>query len=253
MHPGIVGAAASAVGVDADVQAHFDRASTTDEALKTDLDNLIVGLKDDGIWTKLDVLCVAHDNQSDSLLNLRGTGNGPDSTLTGTPTFTTNYGFTVSSAAYVDTNQAENAGTTYLQYDANYMCYVQSTEAAGNAFYGCGSAFQTRMSDGFNQEGFTITIEGGGNTPVGGGGGGGVGIGSVVAIADRRFRHNDTELANTTSTAYTLLATNFTAYSFSGTHDISMWGLGGGLTAIEMGDYENRLRTYAQARGFDVF
>lgn len=57
---------------DPDARAHFARMQSNDQTLKGDIDWLIRGLKTDGLWAKLDVLCVIHDNEADSLLNLKG-------------------------------------------------------------------------------------------------------------------------------------------------------------------------------------
>lgn len=57
---------------DLDARAHFARMSSNDQTLKRDLDWLIRGLKGAGLWAKLDVVCVIHDNEADSLLNLKG-------------------------------------------------------------------------------------------------------------------------------------------------------------------------------------
>lgn len=74
-----------------ETQRHVARLSVRNSDHIEDLDILIRGLVDAGIWARLAVLCVAGPNSADSLLDLKGT---QDSALVGAPAFAADAGFT---------------------------------------------------------------------------------------------------------------------------------------------------------------
>lgn len=87
------GDATFGAGYDADASALFARmTSAPDETRKGHIDTLILALKAAGVWSKMDVLYIlaAHDAQA-ARLDWKGTY---DATANGTPTFTTDRGYT---------------------------------------------------------------------------------------------------------------------------------------------------------------
>jgi hypothetical protein len=105
---GIVGSSIVQFAFDADYQAVLDYATTQGYTLPSEsqqlLQNqLVVDLKDGGVWSKLDTFAVfATDGDSDFALIdwIRLT----DYTAVNSPTFTTDEGFTGGLTAYIDTN-----------------------------------------------------------------------------------------------------------------------------------------------------
>jgi hypothetical protein len=247
---------------DEDAQTHFDLLSGTfDAQLRHDLNELIVGLKTDSLWTKIDVLCVAHNDETDTLRNIRGVANGADTIKAGSPTFAANQGFTMSNENNLDTQESETSATLYGQYDGHAFVYVNTHVGAGSVktMIGlkAGQCFiyvdETQTPDDLvmymQNKGRTFS----GDNPVGF-----FGM-AATAIDQHDFRYNDTTDASVASQAYTIEASNDinVGQSAGGAQDcdeeIACWGFGGGLTAAELALYEDRIRTYAQRRGFDVY
>ena len=86
---------------DPDAQAHFSRLTTQDEAFLNALNDLIVGLKADGVWSRLQAIAVWHPRGDEMLLNLKGATAGDfdyrstiDQSLT-TPVYTSQKGLEV--------------------------------------------------------------------------------------------------------------------------------------------------------------
>jgi hypothetical protein len=111
-------------GFDADYQAVLDYATTQGYTLpssgqQTLQNQLVVDLKDGGIWSKLDTFAVfATDGDSDfALIDWKRLS---DYTAINSPTFTSNEGFTGNgTSSYIDTNWDPNTqGVNYTQNDA---------------------------------------------------------------------------------------------------------------------------------------
>lgn len=85
-----------------ETQRHVRGLSNRDDELIGHLDLLIRGLHDEGLWDKISILCVAHLNSADSLLDLKG---NQDSILVGSPSFIADQGFTVSAGPNVISTQ----------------------------------------------------------------------------------------------------------------------------------------------------
>jgi hypothetical protein len=111
-------------GFDADYQAVLNYATTQGYTLpssgqQTLQNQLVVDLKDGGIWSKLDTFGVfATDGDSDfALIDWKRLS---DYTAVNSPTFTTNEGFTGNgTSSYIDTNWNPNTqGVNYTQNDA---------------------------------------------------------------------------------------------------------------------------------------
>lgn len=128
--------------IDNDAKTFFNRLSApslADGDYLTAINNLIISLKSEGIWTGIDVLCLAAPAEADSLLNLTGTDYS--GSKVGTPTFTAKQGFTCSNAGsdYIDSNYIpETGGQNWTQDDHFCMSYFLgnfSGQALGTAFY----------------------------------------------------------------------------------------------------------------------
>jgi hypothetical protein len=88
---------------------------TVSAGRKTLIDNLIVGLKADGIWTKLDRLWVfAAENTKSALIDLIALA---QATETSAPTFAVDVGYTVDGTKIVDFNYNPGVGTWHFTQD----------------------------------------------------------------------------------------------------------------------------------------
>jgi hypothetical protein len=137
------------VSFDADYQAVLDYATTQAYTLPSsgqqDLQNqLVVDLKDAGVWSKLDIFYVfATDGDSDfASINWKDP-NSFEITEVNSPTFTTNKGFeSDGTSAYLDTNwNLANDSVNYQQDDAGIFLGLTeqiSTNQSNNRYTGVG-------------------------------------------------------------------------------------------------------------------
>jgi hypothetical protein len=97
------------------------------------VDTLIVGLKTDGVWTKLDRLwLLAAQNTTCALVDIVALATG---TAVNSPTFTADRGYTGNGAnMYIDTNFNPTSGTP--KYSQNSACFFAWNNTAG-ADVGC--------------------------------------------------------------------------------------------------------------------
>ncbi len=104
------------------VAAVIANGGTVSGARQTLVNTLIVGLKADGTWSKLDRLwLLAAENEPSALTDLVVTALA---VVVNSPTFTTDLGYTSGAeGTYVDTNFAENAGTNYVLNDAHFSAW----------------------------------------------------------------------------------------------------------------------------------
>jgi len=118
----VIAGAAGKRNFDLDALIHLARLTAPSRRLEDALNALIIGLKADDIWAKLDMLCVQHDSQVDSLLDLRG---NQDSTTISSPTWSA-AGWAISTAGYLDTQIAYNAASYANVGDNHLMVYTSS-------------------------------------------------------------------------------------------------------------------------------
>jgi hypothetical protein len=125
-------ASSGGVAFDADYQAVLDYATTQGYTLPSDsqqlLQNqLVVDLKDGGVWSKLDTFAVfATDGNSDfALIDWKRL---TQYTAVNSPTFTTDGGFTGNgTSSYIDTNFNPTIGTNnYIKDDAGRFFWVDN-------------------------------------------------------------------------------------------------------------------------------
>lgn len=133
-------------GFDADYQAVLDYATTQTYTLPSEsqqaLQNqLVVDLKDAGVWSKLDLLYVfATDGDREyAAINWKDP-NSHEITEVNSPTFTTNEGFAQSGTASLDTSFViDTNGTNYTRDHAGLFCAfptLSSTSLSNNSPFG---------------------------------------------------------------------------------------------------------------------
>lgn len=130
---------------DPDVLAHWARMTSADTDQKNDIANLILGLKDDGVWDLVEMLCVVHDNEADSLLDI--TGNDNDSFKYGSPSFTADRGFTTSTGNLPGSSIDGWTGV-FLEDDNSFYYYRRTAVTTGGSRMIAGAHNYNSWSDG---------------------------------------------------------------------------------------------------------
>jgi len=255
------------IGEDIDVLNHWGRMTSTDSALKFDISILIKRLKSFNLWDKIGILCVVHDNSVDSLLNLKGVSTGaPDSSTIGSPSFVTDRGFTCAGASdVVDLGVTESSAALVSINNEHVMCYTRTpptntTQAALRAFeigipnHALGFIrYQstTTSTHSIQDRDISVVVAGVSDQK------GFFGV-SIESSSNRHAVINDTTASTSVDITATKLITDITTRLIGGdnsgeTTQYTAWGSGGKLTTTELGDYENIVRLYMQARGADVY
>ena len=100
-------------------------------ARKTVIDNLIVALKNAGVWTTLDMLyvCAAHDAQAG---RINWINPASVATATSSPTFTTDRGYIGTASGYLATGVNWSALTKFTQNSAHLGAWIQNDATVGN-------------------------------------------------------------------------------------------------------------------------
>lgn len=120
-----------AVDTDSDVQAWLNTVrplhGTPSSARQTLLHNLVVGLKADGVWSKLDRLWVfAQEMQSGALVDFIGRSRA---TPVNAPAFALDRGFTGNgSTSYIDSNWNPTSGPNYALNNAHISVWTALTD-----------------------------------------------------------------------------------------------------------------------------
>lgn len=250
----------------AETSAHISRLTGVDlddYNLYNALDNLIVGLKNDGIWDKVDHLAVAHYSGVNALLNLKGTSAGaPDATKVGASQYNARIGyrFDYSDSNYADLGVTESAATLYGQHNGHAFVYlnflndISWTVALGMGWRSTADESKVYIHPDYVQCGIQGVLAGGRINqafPKGF-------IGqSINASNERIVRLNDSSQTVTTDFTYTLDNTNTMkvgtaalASTTKGTDaGFAAWGYGAGLTSAELGLYQDHIQAFAVRRG----
>ena len=250
---------------DADTIAHLARLSTYDTALADALDALIVGMKLDGLWTKIHAICVQHYAQSDSLLDLKGVQDSVNragsswSTLGWT--VGANYGECIDTQMVPSTSGLINVNDNHLMIYTNnawpavYSYWAGSGTTTTNYIGGMGDGTSSPMqykyfgdswqdieSPLISQDGLSGFLLGSllsGNSAIR--------FGSVEATA------TDTSITSSDSTVSIYIGDNNSPYPGPAVGvRIAGWSAGGGLTATERANYYSRVETYMTTMGWNA-
>lgn len=247
--------------------AHFARMASDNYELRNAINELIVGLIADGVWNKLDVICVVADNAGDSLLDLKG---AYDAANVNGCAYVANNGFTSSDigSSYINTNYTPG-GSTQAQSASNSFWIYQRTLPVTESQCGAYASSNTGVLA-VQLQRYAAGIQEGGATYYGGGPSGMVAEtpgrspgfcgGSRTATDSLETRVDD--YANTTSgssvTGLPALNLYIGARNSSSVTDlytdnqIAGWGAGGGLTSTELANLRARIQAYMVARGAAV-
>jgi hypothetical protein len=239
---------------------------TVSAGRKTTVNNLITGLKTDGVWTKLDRLwLLAGENSQSALTDLKGL---VLAIANGSPTFVTDRGYTgtdSSTTIYIDSGfNPSTAGGNYTQNSAHLSAWSNSDVASGspggviiggdgsgglpasNIYpkYADGNAY-FRINDASNSAGTTKATSTGHYiaSRTGAALSGGYVNGSSFATL------NQASGALVNVPIAILGDNNPTAHGSGCGHQATMASIGGGLSATDASNFYNRLRTYMTAVG----
>jgi len=256
---------------DIDARPHFARLSNVDLKLKKDINNLIVKLKTDGVWTKLDDLYVIHKNKADSLLGLKGF---KDSVAVDAGTSTVTYNAALGlntnnngsgNIAYINT-QIKDTGIENMSLDNMSQFFYRTarvnlavgvlgamgawTTVSGNILsIQIASDIQSAMLAGQDTTVSPVLATSAG----------------VGFYGGTRTANNAVELRHDAETVTDALLSdagpadadifvgglnlNGLPLQSVGSQDFAAWGVGGGLTSIELSNLRDAIQTYMTARG----
>lgn len=206
------------------------------------VDNLIKGLKTDGIWTKLDRLwLLAAENQKSALIDLVGRSTA---TLVSVPPFTPDLGYTCDSAvAYVDTGFVPATHGVNYTLNAAHVSVWSLTSAQSGQY--TGNAGQTNIFTAYPDGNTYIRINNnaGGAGPNSNGSGFFLGV-RTSASAVTGYRNGGVII----NTGDGTLALDTGTWSLLD-RQIAATSLGGTMSGADSTNYYNRLRTYMTAVG----
>lgn len=226
---------------------------------------LINGLVADGIWSKLDVLRIyATQNTTTALLNLCSANY--TGTAFGSPTFTVDSGYTgvdLSAAVYIDSGfNPSTAGGQYTQNAAHLSAWITDNTGATQPAFGyanAGSANVAYVWSRFTTDNLAYNrinstgAAGDGQTP---GAFTGHFIGNRSASTAHQQYRNGSSIGADIKASNSLNNLNFYELGINnnGTADgagnkYAMISIGSSLTATEVTNFYNRLRTYMTAVG----
>jgi hypothetical protein len=255
-------AAFGGTGYDPDAQAYFAAMSVQPDATRKGLINdYIVGLKTDGVWSLLDLvyLLASHDSQAAGLNAKTPASNVI--TVNGTCTFTTDGGYTSNgTTGYLDTNfNPATAGGNWTQNSASLFSWVNATTSDtasttqatwGNTVAGAyilplrtSGTFRT-MLNGTGAQTFTAVL----TTRLGSRAASRQG----AAVTDGQVNGAAFGTTNATaSQAPTSENANLLRFgaSYNGNDRVALATLGGGLTGTQMTALHNRSSTFLTAIG----
>jgi len=252
-----------AITYDVDAQAYFNQLTVQpSSAFKLAINNLVIQLKADGNWTKLDRLWIhATEIQQHARVSLVN----PTSTQItegNSPTFTANQGYTGNGTSmFLNTNWRLSDGVNFLQNDASWGLYCRTNLAAATYEAGVsvpttsnGSTMNTRWTDGV----FYANINGGGFTQA-------TVANSLGLFAVRRTSStaclsykNGTQVDSRSLTSVSRPATNLFILALNTgvgpssftSKQISLTFSGSG--SINQSTFYNAIQTFATTRGFNV-
>jgi hypothetical protein len=247
---------------DTDATAYFAAMTSQPTNVRKGLINdLFVGLKADSVYSKLDFLhlIASHDAQAATLNAINPAT--ATITLSGTPTFTTDLGYTTDgSTNFLNTNRANNGGTNYTQNSASFGIYVNNSPASANpsmagAFSGAVGTTINPFSAGSTStwrcncaSASTITAGGSPNN--------GNGLSAAVrnSSSDMRGYRNGSQVGSTSAAASTALTADTFKYGAITTvatrgARFALGFAGAALSATDNANLYTRLLTFLTAIG----
>lgn len=255
----IVSSASGCGSLDSATTALVARMTSTPNCARQNvINNLIVSLKTAGVWAKLDALYLfaAHDSQA-ALLNW--TSASYNATLTNSPTFATDRGFTGNgSNAYITTNFNPTTAVSpkFIQNSAHISTWSR-TAGTSSAYDFGGDNASSRVrglirsasnNSSYQLNSFTLSSTTGGIVTDG--------TGQFLINRDtstnQTWYRNGSSVASATAGATSVLSETFVflrnASSYS-SRELAFGSIGSSLTSTEITDFYTALQTYMTAVG----
>lgn len=217
---------------------------TISSGRRTLVDDLIIGLKTDGIWAKFDRLWIfAAENSQSALIDLVALSTA---TPASSPTFTTDRGYTCNGTAIVNTGFIPNThGVQYTLNTAHVSAWSLTSGTSGQFTVNSG---QTNMFLRYADGNWYVRI----NNNSGGAAANSDGSGFFLGVrtagsgsgAIMGYR-NGVNIVNTTDGTVALDGAQLSVMD----RDISAVSVGGTMNATDSTNYYNRMRTYMTAVG----
>jgi len=246
-------------GYDSDAAYHFSRMSSSDMTLRGVINDLIVGLKTDELWSKVKALCPVCDNPSDSLLDIKGAHDAININSCG---FIADRGFTVTPTGgkYIDSNFIANilARTSHCLF-----AYIRTVPSNYSYILGAGYSTTDQISIQNDTTGGKVRYFGDiWGTPSepnlypapGFIGGARINDVELLRINDVESSYTKPSPSGAALTINTIYVGNFNGFTplIPDGVQFACWGFAEGLTSTELSNLRNRIQTYMVARGAAV-
>jgi len=233
--------------------------TTPSDARKLLIDNLVKGLKDDGVWTLLDFFYVlaAHAENS-SLLNLINPGTF-DATNVSSTAYEVDRGYTGAAGDYLNSNYNPNTDrVNYVLDDCSMGVYVRTDLNAGVDIGGLGGSTSYIYPRIGGNSG--VRMNSGGDGTVANANSQGFYIVNRVLSTHQDLYKNKVRTINHARNSTTIPDIDFyiLAYNNSGTatllssKQVAAAFAGGGMTQTQVTAFTDRLETYMDAIGAGV-
>lgn len=217
---------------------------TVSTGRKTVVDNLIVGLKADGIWTKLDRLWIfAAENTQSALIDLVALSTA---TPASSPTFTTDRGYTCNGTATVNTGFVPNTHGVQFTLNTAHTSVWSLTSAQSSQF--TTNSGQTNMFTAYPDGNCYVRI----NNNAGGAGANTDGSGFFLGVRTAASGagcimgyRNGSAIVNTADGTSALDSAAWSVMD----RQVSAASVGGTMSGTDSTNFYNRLRTYMTAVG----
>lgn len=244
---------ASAAAYSAEAVALFaSMTSEPDDTRKGHINDLILALKGAGIWAKLDRLFIlaAHDLQASGLEWLTAIST---LTQTGTPVFTADRGWAVSSTHTINTgyNPSSNA-VNFALNSAHFALWSRTSGAALGSSVDTGSiGIGQRMGGGLRSSTDTAAMRLNDSTTdtATSTDGSGLFVFNRPDSATKQIFRNGSQLGSNFSRSSTSVANTFFNTTGSNEREFAAMAIGGGLTSTEIANYYTAVHDYMVAVG----
>jgi type V secretory pathway adhesin AidA len=208
---------------------------------KTVVDNLIVGLKADSIWTKLDRLWIfAAENSQSALVDLVANSSATPSS---SPTFTPDRSYSCNGTAIVNTGFIPSTNGVQFTLNTAHVSAWSLTSATSGQF--TVNSGQTNMFLRYSDGNWYVRI----NNNAGGAGansdGSGFHLGIRASPSSVLGYRNGSLLVNTGDGPVSLDSAQLSVMD----RDISAVSVGGSMSSTDATNFYNRMRTYMTAVG----
>jgi hypothetical protein len=234
------------------VAAVVTNGGSVSEVRKAIVDNLIVGLKTDGIFNKLDRLWIyAAENEPSALTDMIALSLATNISATA---FSADDGYTGDGVAdYIDTNFNLTSGTNFLQNNACAFAWQNTSGTGTGNIISSSDFFGTQLNTKFTDNTcyWGITDSGSGSLPAASGS---TGLYTMVRTGStaQRLDLNGSQIDSNSDASAAISSINlWSLHGFSNfdARQVSCLGIGGALNSTESTNLYNRIRTYMTAVG----